>query len=238
VLVQHRQVLGVVRASRSSRGTTRGGPYVETPNATEEPRDTAPRDGSRGGGGDGLTDEFEALVGTDPANPDTDADGLGDLYETAQSQTNPLSVDTDADAVPDAVEVAAGSDAGVAPLPEAAVAAGFGGMATRDADRDGLSDQFEIAHGLAIDSADSDSDTLPDSLEVALGSSGVSMDSDADGMTDAYEYELGTLEPLAPPPQPVQPLGGELTGTGTPEHSHGELPGAGGTGPDATADAG
>lgn len=31
--------------------------------------------------GDGLTDQFEAEIGTDPANPDTDGDGFSDQFE-------------------------------------------------------------------------------------------------------------------------------------------------------------
>ena len=90
--------------------------------------------------GDGLTDDFEKLFGTDPTKGDTDGDGLTDAYETSVSHTDPLSADTDRDGITDAAEVAAGKDPGRADIPAAARAAGFGGMANIDTDGDGLSD--------------------------------------------------------------------------------------------------
>jgi hypothetical protein len=91
---------------------------------------------------DGLTDEQETTVGTDPSLPDSDADGvsdsdeidfygtdaldpdtdgdeLDDAEELLSSSTNPLLDDTDGDAVSDSEEVAAGSD----PLDAASVPA-------------------------------------------------------------------------------------------------------------------
>lgn len=57
---------------------------------------------------DGLTDEEEALIGTSPRNPDTDADGLFDLEEVRTWHTDPLQPDTDADGYLDGAEVSAG----------------------------------------------------------------------------------------------------------------------------------
>jgi hypothetical protein len=82
---------------------------------------------------DGLTDELETTVGTDPSlpdsdadgvsdsdeidfygtdalDPDTDSDGLDDAQELLTYGTNPLLDDTDGDNVSDGKEVAAGSD--------------------------------------------------------------------------------------------------------------------------------
>jgi hypothetical protein len=90
---------------------------------------------------DGLTDELETTVGTDPLlpdsdedgvsdsdeinfygtdvlDPDTDGDGLDDAEELLTYGTNPLLADTDGDGVSDSEEVAAGSD----PLDAASVA--------------------------------------------------------------------------------------------------------------------
>lgn len=50
---------------------------------------------------DGLTDEQERILGTDPKNPDTDSDGLRDGEEYFDYFTDPLKADTDEDGLPD-----------------------------------------------------------------------------------------------------------------------------------------
>jgi len=55
--------------------------------------------------GDGLTDQEELLLGTDPKNPDTDGDGLTDGEEVKVYKTDPLNPDTDYDALTDGDEV-------------------------------------------------------------------------------------------------------------------------------------
>lgn len=47
--------------------------------------------------GDGLSDNEERKIGTDPNNPDTDGDGLSDGKEVDKYETNPLNSDTDGD---------------------------------------------------------------------------------------------------------------------------------------------
>lgn len=59
--------------------------------------------------GDGLPDDEETHLGTDPNNPDTDGDGLSDGDEVIVG-TNPLDPNTDGDGYSDGLEVAAGSD--------------------------------------------------------------------------------------------------------------------------------
>ncbi|TIC89092.1 Stk1 family PASTA domain-containing Ser/Thr kinase [Nocardioides sp. GY 10113] len=66
----------------------------------EEPKD---RDG------DGLTDDQEAELGTDPKKADTDGDGLDDKAEV-DAGTDPTNPDTDGDGVSDGTEVQQGSD--------------------------------------------------------------------------------------------------------------------------------
>ena len=64
--------------------------------------------------GDGLTDDEEAILGTDPQNPDTDGDGLDDYEEVNAGDdgyiTNATNSDTDGDGLSDWEEVKEGED--------------------------------------------------------------------------------------------------------------------------------
>lgn len=57
---------------------------------------------------DGLTDEEETALGTDPGNPDSDADNLFDREEVKTYETDPLNPDTDGDTYLDGQEVSSG----------------------------------------------------------------------------------------------------------------------------------
>ncbi len=57
---------------------------------------------------DGLTDQRELELGTDPRNKDTDGDGLSDGDEVLKYGTNPLDRDTDKDGFIDGTEVQKG----------------------------------------------------------------------------------------------------------------------------------
>ncbi|MEX2122624.1 MAG: Calx-beta domain-containing protein [Woeseia sp.] len=137
--------------------------------------------------GDGLTNEREAELGTDPENPDTDGDGVGDGDEDAAG-TDPLDnlsfEDADGDLVPDAIEVADGTDpnnpasfvdsdgGGTADHIETVTYANFGITATDTLDHND-------------DQRDFDGDGLPDRLEISIGSEPSSSDSPtADGAGD------------------------------------------------------
>ncbi len=54
---------------------------------------------------DGLTNASEELWGTDPANPDTDTDGLRDGDEIYGSNTDPKNDDTDGDGFSDNADI-------------------------------------------------------------------------------------------------------------------------------------
>lgn len=60
--------------------------------------------------GDGLSDEDEQKLGTDPNNPDTDGDGLLDGDEVEEYKTDPNDADTDDGGIIDGVEVANGAN--------------------------------------------------------------------------------------------------------------------------------
>ncbi|QED25753.1 hypothetical protein FRD01_00440 [Microvenator marinus] len=105
---------------------------------------------------DGLTNSCECELGTDPARPDTDGDGLLDGQEDVNrncrfdaGETDPRSADTDGDGLEDGDEVARGLD----PL-------------NPDSDGDGITDGDEVASGcMDPTSTDTDGDGLPDNLE-------------------------------------------------------------------------
>lgn len=60
--------------------------------------------------GDGLSDEEEMKLGTDPNNPDTDGDGLLDGEEVKNYKTDPLNPDTDGGGIKDGIEVRNGAN--------------------------------------------------------------------------------------------------------------------------------
>jgi murein DD-endopeptidase MepM/ murein hydrolase activator NlpD len=183
---------------------------------------------------DGLTDDFEKIFGTDLKQADSDHDGLSDAYETGTSHTNPLLADTDGDKLSDLAEITSGSDAGKVPIPDAARAAHFGGLATMDTDSDGLSDEYETKIGTDPLKADSDGDSLSDSFERAHGFDPRQIDSDHDGLTDQFEVASGqTTGPITgDPPLGSTPLGSTPLG-GTPLGGDSPL---GGVQPDGTDD--
>lgn len=92
---------------------------------------------------DGLTDAFEASIGTDPAVVDTDEDRLGDGDELRYYGTDPTLFDSDGDGIDDGTEVL---DLGTDP-------------ADWDTDDDGTSEGDEVAAGTdPLDAAPLDGD--------------------------------------------------------------------------------
>jgi len=76
---------------------------------------------------DGLTDVFEATIGTNPAMPDTDGDKLLDSVEYKGYMSNSLLLDTDGDVCSDGREAASvNADVKVNSLDMVAVASHFG----------------------------------------------------------------------------------------------------------------
>lgn len=102
---------------------------------------------------DGLTNGEEWILGTDPANPDTDDDGLNDLDDPF-----PLSLahrtDENHNGVPDEVEAA--NPASPVVRPDA------------DTDGDGLTNGNEYYFGTDPSAADTDGDGMPDGAEIAM----------------------------------------------------------------------
>jgi hypothetical protein len=139
---------------------------------------------------DGLTNLEEASIGTDPANADSDGDGLndGEEYGTAAvtgTGTDPANADSDGDGLGDGWEV----DNGLDPLDDGTTDPDSG--ASGDPDGDGLSNESEFIAGSDPNDADSDDDGLTDGEEALHGTSPLSEDTDGDGLPDEWEVSNG-----------------------------------------------
>ncbi|MCB9529086.1 MAG: carboxypeptidase regulatory-like domain-containing protein [Myxococcales bacterium] len=136
---------------------------------------------------DGLYDEREIGLGSDPLLVDTDGDGLDDGVEVEDIGTDPTDADTDADGLPDGYEV----DNRLDPLsPDDGRA---------DPDRDGLKNGTEYAIGTAAGDPDTDDDGLLDGEEYdLLGTDPLRADTDGGGTRDGDEVLIDGTDPLDP----------------------------------------
>ena len=132
--------------------------------------------------GDGLTDEQERILGTDPHNPDSDGDGLNDGEEVNKYKTNPLNADTDGDGLKDGAEV---KTYNTDPL-------------KADTDGDGLNDGEEVLKYKTDPlKADTDGDGLSDGDEVLKHHTDpLKVDTDGDGLGDGDEVMKYKTNPL------------------------------------------
>ena len=122
-----------------------------------------------------VTLEYHMGYGTDPANRDTDADGLWDGAEIYAWKTDPLHPDTDRDGLPDGWEAENGLD----PL-------------NTDTDGDGMPDGWEVSYQLAPSDPsdawqDADSDGLSNLTEFRIGTNPRLADTDGDHISDGEE---------------------------------------------------
>jgi outer membrane protein OmpA-like peptidoglycan-associated protein len=131
---------------------------------------------------DGLTDNEEKKIGTDPKKADTDGDGVSDYEEFYTHQTNPLKADTDGDGLNDLDELSTHKT-----NPKSA-----------DSDEDGLSDSDEIKlYGTNPLLVDTDKDGLDDQAEVKQYKTNPTVaDTDNDGLKDGAEIESHQTDPL------------------------------------------
>ncbi len=123
--------------------------------------------------GDGLTNDEEIELGTDPNNPDTDGDGLNDGAEVNDTKTDPKNPDTDGDGLSDGDEVFTHKTDPLNP----------------DTDGDGLSDGDEVNkyHTDPLN-PDTDGDGLSDGDEVnKTHTDPLKEDTDNDGVNDGLE---------------------------------------------------
>ncbi len=118
---------------------------------------------------DGISDEEEEKLGTNPFASDTDGDGISDFDEIYSHKTDPFSTDTDRDGLSDSKEIL---DYRTNPL-------------TPDTDNDGLPDSDELlVYKTNPLFADTDGDTISDSNEIKNGTNPLSNDTDTDTITD------------------------------------------------------
>lgn len=154
---------------------------------------------------DGLTNLQEYLIGTDPNNPDTDADGLLDGVETRTSVwvsatntgTNPLVFDTDGDTIRDGYETNTGifvssTNTGTNPNDP-------------DTDKDSLVDNVETATGVFVSKTNT-------------GTNPNNADTDNDGAGDWYEITASLTSPFLASAKPniPYPLPDPDSSTGNP----------------------
>ncbi len=121
--------------------------------------------------GDGLLNDAETTLGTDPDDADTDGDGAADGAEVGPNPASP--VDTDGDGVINALE-----------------------SSVTDSDSDGVTNQLDpantnpcvpsSAHAACL-GYDGDSDGLTNAQEDALGTDRSNPDTDGDGANDGAE---------------------------------------------------
>ena len=171
-------------------------------------RDLAPREAAADSDGDGLPDDIEFFLGTDPFNRDTDGDGLTDYDEFLGAlrahATSPLDSDSDGDGIPDGEEDSDGD--GLDNLAEMALGTDW---LWPDTDHDRLRDGQEVVlgtnplvsdtdgNGIRDGDEDADGDGLPLAEELALGSDPGNPDTDGDGVPDGLEVTLCTNPLLA-----------------------------------------
>ena len=132
--------------------------------------------------GDGLLNDEEKAIGTNPLNPDTDGDGLNDGDEVHKYHTDPLNKDTDGDGLTDKEEIFTYH---TDPL-------------KKDTDGDGLTDGEEVLkyHTDPL-KKDTDGDGLTDGDEVLkYRTDPLNPDTDGDGLSDGDEVLKYHTDPL------------------------------------------
>lgn len=154
-MVANETVSSVVQDQKGERGVS--GDVSNASSASNAPLDSD---------GDGLSDEEERALGTDPLLRDTDGDGVTD-FEEVQQGTDPLAAPAPvvASSSPEEVAAVEASLDLVASLPEVEE----DDRPFIDRDGDGLSDEEEIGFGTDPNNPDTDGDGFGDAEEIKNG---------------------------------------------------------------------
>ncbi|TAL70657.1 MAG: hypothetical protein EPN82_01670 [Bacteroidetes bacterium] len=132
--------------------------------------------------GDGLTNDRERELGTDPRNPDTDGDGLKDGEEVDNYHSNPKNPDTDGDGLNDYDEPMKYKTSNL----------------KADTDADGVNDGEELTRKIDPLNPDTDGDKLLDGDEVnKYMTNPLNSDTDGDELTDGDEVLKYNTNPKA-----------------------------------------
>jgi gliding motility-associated-like protein len=190
---------------------------------------------------DGLNNDDEALLGSDPSNPcdpninalltnDCDSDGLDNAGEILAGTDN-NNPDTDNDGINDGTEVNGGND------PLDACDPNINALATNDCDNDGLDNAGEQLAGTDNNNPDTDDDGLNDGDEVNTGTDPLNPcdpninalatnDCDNDGLDNAEEILAGTDNTNPDTDGDLLNDGDEVTGGSDPTNACDPNPGA------------
>lgn len=152
--------------------------------------------------GDGLSDDEEARLGTDPLLSDTDQDSISDSEEIGVNLDDPL--DSDEDNLIDALDFDDDND-GLATVDEEQIGTS---SLHADTDEDGVLDAVEVGENVnapldtdgdgiinALDT-DDDDDNIDTIKEALLGTNPLLNDTDGDGISDSEEVGSVSDKPL------------------------------------------
>ncbi len=165
-------------------------------------------DGDEDPDADGLTNSMEEMARSSPFDKDTDSDGLSDLEEVLHTETDPGNPDSDHDGVGDAEDDQDGDGLGnrvelvltrTSPLLADSNTNGVpDGM--EDPDGEGLANMVEVSlAGTDPWLADTDGDGLDDYEEfITYRTNPLQVDTDDDGLNDAAEIFITFTDPLRP----------------------------------------
>ncbi len=188
------------KATETNEEAKTGSEEKEESQATDntdsaEPKETIDSDG------DGLTDDEEAVLKTNPNKTDSDGDGIPDNEEVGDEPS--AATDTDGDGIIDALDEDDDNDT----LPTLLEGAINTNPLEKDTDGDGLEDAAEVGDktGAPLDTdndklinaidPDDDNDGLTTQDEIALKTNPLKKDTDGDGIEDAEEIGEETSKP-------------------------------------------